>query len=379
MALALTALLALGFAVLFPFVSFEVGGIGNRIELSQTATTLIGFNQPLVAVAVFLTIIVLPAVYLAAVIWLQIGLLRGKPLPYNHTIARSLSHLAPWMMADVFIIGALVSLIKLSGSADIGLGLGFWAFCCFAVLLLFTTQSIDADWMWFSLAGEPMAPEGIQRGRTAASQGVAGCETCGLISALDAEGHGLCRRCGDKLHLRRPHSLQHTWALLVAAAVMYIPANVYPIMTATTLGKTQASTIIGGVAELWATGSWPIASIIFIASIFVPIAKLAVLAWLCLMINNSDQLNNATRTWLYRVTEFVGRWSMVDVFVVALLVALIRADALMSVTPGPAALAFCGVVVLTMLAAITFDPRLIWDGPTSAETSAPARGQEVTP
>jgi paraquat-inducible protein A len=377
MALALTSLLALALAVYFPFVSFAVGGIGNRIELSQTATTLIGFNQPLVAIAVILTIIVLPAVYLLAVIWLQAGLLQARPLPYSHTIARSLSHLAPWMMADVFIIGALVSLIKLSGSAEIELGLGFWSFCCFAILLLFTTQSIDADWMWFSLAGEPLAPAGIRRGSTAASQGMAGCETCGVINLLAADGFCQCRRCGDSLHLRRPHSLQRTWALLAAACIMYIPANVYPIMTATTLGKSQSSTIIGGVAELWATGSWPIATIIFIASILVPIAKLAILAWLCLMINDTEQLSNSTRTWLYRLTEFIGRWSMVDVFVVALLVALIRADALMSVTPGPAALAFCAVVVLTMLAAITFDPRLIWDPPVKPFVQP--SGQETNP
>jgi paraquat-inducible protein A len=363
MALALSALVALAVAVAFPFVSFSVGGIGNRIELSQTATTLIGFDQPLVAIAVILTIVVLPALYLAGVIWLQLGLLRTVPLPASREIARSLAHMHPWMMADVFIIGALVSLIKVAGLAEVELGVAFWAFCVFALLLLATTQSLDADWMWFSLTGEPLAPEGSRTGEPAAPQGLAGCPTCGLVNRVDAGGHGLCRRCGERLRTRLPHSLQRTWALLAAAALMYLPANFYPIMTTTSLGHSEPSTIIGGVVELIQMGSWPVAGVIFVASVIVPVGKLVALAWLCLVVARSDELTAGARTRLYRLTEFIGRWSMVDVFVVAILVALIRADGLMSVAPGPAALAFASVVVLTMLAAMAFDPRLIWDPP----------------
>lgn len=363
MALALSALVALVLAVSFPFVSFSVRGIGNRIELSETATTLIDFDQSLVAIAVILTIVVLPAVYLLGVIWLQMGLMRNDPLPTSRGIARSLSHLHPWMMADVFIIGALVSLIKVAGMAEVELGLAFWAYCLFALLLLFTTQSLDADWMWFSLAGEPLAPEGTRTGETAAPQGLAGCATCGLVNRLDENGHGQCQRCGERLHARLPQSLQRTWALLATAALLYLPANFYPIMTTTSLGQSSPSTIIGGVVELIQMGSWPIAVVIFVASVIVPVGKLVALTWLCLVVKRSNALNAVTRTRLYRLTEFIGRWSMVDVFVVAILVALIRAGALMSVAPGPAALAFGGVVITTMLAAMTFDPRLIWDPP----------------
>ncbi|WP_148254109.1 paraquat-inducible protein A [Aidingimonas lacisalsi] len=368
MALAIASLLALAMSVSFTFVSFEARGIGNRIELTETATTLLGFHEPLVAIGVALTVIVLPAVYLSSVIWLQLGLLRNAPLPASRTIARSLAHLHPWMMADVFIIGALVSLFKVAGLADVELGISFWAFCAFALLLLFTTQSIDADWMWFSLAGEPPAPEGSQVGKTAASQGLVGCSTCRLVNRIDSNArHTQCLRCGERLHARIPHSLQRTWALLVAAAILYIPANIYPIMTTTSLGRSDPSTIIGGVVTLWQSGSWPIAAIIFIASVLVPVGKLIALAWLCIAIRNSDRLQNSIRTRLYRVTEFIGRWSMVDVFVVALLVALVRAGDLMSITPGHAALAFGAMVVLTMLAAMTFDPRLIWDAPNATE------------
>lgn len=377
MALALAALVALSLAISFPFVSFSVSGVGNRIELSQTATTLIGFDQPLVAIAVLLTIAVLPAVYLSGVIWLQFGLMRQAPLPASRSIARSLAHLHPWMMADVFIIGALVSLIKVAGMAEIELGIAFWAFCAFALLLLFTTQSLDADWMWFSLAGEPLAPEGARTGEPASPQGLAGCATCGLVNRLDHRGYGRCRRCGESLHARLPHSLQRTWALLAAAAVMYVPANLYPIMTTTSLGHASPSTIIGGVVQLAQMGSWPVAAVIFVASVIVPVGKLVALAWLCLVVKHSDELNAATRTRLYRLTEFIGRWSMVDVFVVAILVALIRAGALMSITPGPAALAFGAVVISTMLAAMSFDPRLLWDPslPRESRSASAAKGQ----
>jgi paraquat-inducible protein A len=363
MALAIASLVALMLAVSFPFISFTVSGVSNRIELTQTATTLIGFHQPVVAIAVIMTIVVLPAVYLLGVVWLQFGLLRDRPLPFSRDIARSLSHLTPWMMADVFIIGALVSLIKIAGLAEVAIGISFWAFCAFAVLLLMTSQSLDADWMWFSLEGEPLAPEGTRTGLPAGEQGLTGCPTCGLINRLSPQGRGHCIRCHEKLHQRLPNSLQRTWALLGASAIMYIPANVYPIMTTTSLGNSSPSTIIGGVVQLIQMGSWPIAAVIFIASVIVPVGKLVALIWLCLVVKRSSALNAQSRTRLYRLTEFIGRWSMVDVFVVAILVALIRAGSLMSITPGPASLAFGSVVVLTMLAAMTFDPRLIWDTP----------------
>ncbi|MCO7247653.1 paraquat-inducible protein A [Halomonas sp. Mc5H-6] len=377
MALAMASLIALLLAVSYPFVSFSYSGVSNRIELSETATTLIAFHQPLVAIGVIMTIVVLPAVYLIGTLWLQYGLLRNAPLPFSRSTARSLSHLTPWMMADVFIVGALVSLIKVAGLADIELGLSFWAFCAFAFLLLMTVQSIDADWMWFALEGEPLAPEGTQTGMSAASQQLTSCPTCGLINRLAPNGKHYCVRCHERLHPRFPHSVQRTWALLAAAAIMYIPANVFPIMTTTSLGNSSPSTIVGGIVELIQGGSWPIAGVIFVASIIVPVGKLFALAWLCSVAHRSDAFKAQTRTTLYRITEFIGRWSMVDVFVVAILVALIRADSLMTINPGPAALAFGAVVVLTMLAAMTFDPRLLWDTPITTSSGQSDARKEV--
>lgn len=368
MAFAVSALIALVCAIAFPFISFSTSGIGNRIDLTQTASQLLSFGQPLVAIAVIMTIVIIPGVYLAGVIWLQWGLLQRRPLALSLDIARGLFHLSPWMMADVFIIGALVSLIKIAGMAQIELGIAFWAFSAYAILLLLTVQSLDADWLWFSLArGEPRAPQGTRTGMTAAHQGLAGCATCGLINALhDASRHASmhkvrCRRCHEPLHTRHPYSIQATWALLIAATIMYLPANLYPIMSTTSFGNTSSSTIVGGVIELIEMGSWPIAAVIFVASVIVPISKLLAMAWLCVSAQRSRNLGTQAKIRLYRLTELIGRWSMVDIFVVAILVALIRAGTVMSITPGPAALAFASTVILTMLAAMIFDPRLLWD------------------
>ncbi|WP_438969796.1 PqiA/YebS family transporter subunit [Methylophaga sp.] len=370
MALALSASLALALSLYFPFVSFNALGIGQNIHLSQTTTQLLSFDQPLIAMLVALTVVILPTIYLFCVIWLQIGLLKGRPLHFSRHIARSLKHLHPWMMADVFILGALVSLFKISSGADIHLDTGFWAFCSFALLLLLTMHSLDDDWLWFAIASEPLAPEGTKTGQTASSQLLTTCVTCGILQRYPAMGSTFCERCGERLQLRLPQSLQRTWALLITASVLYIPANLYPIMYSTRLGQTQPKTIIGGVVDMINTGSWPIAVVIFTASIIVPVGKILALGWLCLRVGKNSETTHLSRVRMYRVIEFIGRWSMVDVFVVALLVALIRGGNLLSINPGPAALAFASVVILSMLAAISFDPRLIWDKPSQRSPSA---------
>lgn len=193
---------------------------------------------------------------------------------------------------------------------------------------------------------------------SAAGQGLASCHCCGLLSTADVHS---CPRCGESLHLRKRHSVQYTAALVITAFLLYIPANILPIMTTTLLGSSSSNTIMGGVAVFWSHGDYPIALIIFIASVIVPLAKLLALSWLCITVARGHRYRLQRRTVLFRMTELVGRWSMVDVFVVAILVALVQLGGIMTITPGPAALAFAGVVVVTMFAAMSFDPRLIWD------------------
>ena len=202
---------------------------------------------------------------------------------------------------------------------------------------------------------------------TAVSRGLLGCECCGLVSEVVAAADSArCPRCGFALHARKPQSLQRTAAYLVAAAVLYLPANTLPIMaTASTLTGRESHTILGGIIELWHTGSWDLALIVFIASIAVPILKIAALTLLAFTARRKSRWRQAERAKLYRVLETVGHWSMLDVFVVVLLVGMVHFGAFATVEPGPGLLAFGGVVVLTMLASASFDPRLIWPEPAT--------------
>lgn len=170
-----------------------------------------------------------------------------------------------------------------------------------------------------------------------------------------------CPNCYAKIHPRKPKSLRRTWALLIAATALYLPANILPVMTVIFQGSGEPSTIMGGVFHLLDGGMWPLATIVFIASIFVPVMKLLILAGLTWSVQRRSTWNPKDRTRFYRFTEFVGRWSMVDIFVIAILVALVQFGNLASVYPGLGAISFAVVVILTMFAAHSFDPRLIWD------------------
>ena len=192
----------------------------------------------------------------------------------------------------------------------------------------------------------------------AANLGLAGCHTCGKVSPVSL---GYCPRCGSHLHLRKPNSIQRTVALMVAAAALYIPANLLPIMTVVELGDVTENTIISGMMTFWRQGAYPIALVIFTASIVIPLLKIVALTWLCLAASGKLHPSPEMLGKIYWFTELLGRWSMVDIFVVGILVALVQLGNYMTITPGPGALAFAGVVVLTMLAAMSFEPRLLWD------------------
>jgi paraquat-inducible protein A len=193
---------------------------------------------------------------------------------------------------------------------------------------------------------------------TAAAEGLACCHVC---LKLSPESLHRCPRCGATLHLRKPDSLQRTVALIATAALLYIPANLLPIMTTAALGRAEDSTILGGVIVLIHHGDFPIAVVIFVASVLVPLSKLLALSWLCWSVARRQPTSHHERARLYGMTELVGKWSMVDVFVVSILVALIQLGGILVITPGTAAVAFGGVVIVTMIAAHSFDPRLIWD------------------
>jgi paraquat-inducible protein A len=205
-----------------------------------------------------------------------------------------------------------------------------------------------------------------------------GCGTCGLVSRA---GPGMrCPRCGFRLHDRKPRSLERTWAFAIAALVLYIPANTYPVLTVVRFGSGEPSTILGGVQELLELKMWPLAALVFFASIAVPVLKLVGLGILLISTHRGSGWALHDRTVLYRIVDAIGRWSMIDIFMESILVALVRFGQLASVYPGPGAIAFAAVVILTMLAAQSFDPRLMWDSARiRAETAQAAAARAEAP
>ena len=197
---------------------------------------------------------------------------------------------------------------------------------------------------------------------TAVAHGLFSCRVCSLVSRAAPSAQAMaCPRCGVHLRFRKAHSISRTWAFLIAAYILYIPANMLPIMDTNSLFDTQQDTILSGVIFLWESGSWPTAILVFFASIVVPLFKIIALTILVISVQRRSLWRPRARAQLYRVVEFFGRWSMLDIYVVAILVALVQIQSLAVVHAGSGAIAFGAVVILTMFAAFNFDPRLIWD------------------
>ncbi|MGH8460033.1 MAG: paraquat-inducible protein A [Stenotrophobium sp.] len=194
-----------------------------------------------------------------------------------------------------------------------------------------------------------------------------GCEVCGrVLPAATTQ----CPRCNAALRARKPASFTRSWALLITAAILYIPANLLPIMQTVNLLEVINSTIFSGVILLWQEGEWYLAIIVFCASVVIPLAKIGALALLLITAQKAPKWCPRERTQVYRIIEFIGHWSMLDVFVAALLLTLVHFGKFAQVNAGSAIIPFTGVVVLTMLASMSFDPRLIWDTPAQQRKSS---------
>jgi paraquat-inducible protein A len=202
----------------------------------------------------------------------------------------------------------------------------------------------------------------------AMQRGLQACETCHLLSRpVPGEDEGRCPRCDEVLDFRKPRSLERTAAYVAAPAICYVPANLLPVLTTTTAAGAESDTIVQGVVLLWSPTGWPLSLIVLVASIMIPVGKIVALAYLLLTVQRGSIENNEQRIRVYRVVELIGRWSMVDVFVDTFTAALIQLQPLMAVEAAAGLPFFAAVVVLTMLAAESFDPRLIWDPASSRE------------
>ncbi|OIO68557.1 MAG: paraquat-inducible membrane protein A [Zetaproteobacteria bacterium CG12_big_fil_rev_8_21_14_0_65_55_1124] len=356
LALHLTALLLFIIANTFPFMSLKIGGRVETDILLSGPMALIELGMSDIGLLVLLTSIVFPLLVLLGSLYL-LGCLRlGIEAPGLGSVFRMVQHLRPWSLIGVFMLAVLIAIVKLLDMAQVEAGTSLFAFAALLPVMTLAQQGFDRSLFW---PQEAVGSESAWLPTGAAQQyGLAHCHTCALLVQV-SQGH--CPRCGDHLHLRKPESLTRTWALLASATLLFFPANMLPIMTVTRFGQGEPSTILSGVEHLIAAGMWPLGLIVFFASIVVPISKLVALIFLLLSIQQRSTWRPEDRTRLYRVTEVIGSWSMVDIFIIALLTSLVSFDALATIRPGIAASFFAGMVVLTMIAARSFDSRLIWD------------------
>jgi paraquat-inducible protein A len=196
---------------------------------------------------------------------------------------------------------------------------------------------------------------------SARESGMAGCHTCGKAVHVGKHAHVECPRCGADVHYRKQDSINRAWALLIAAMIMYVPANTEPMMRTTSLGNTSADTILEGVIYFLTHGDWPLAVVIFAASVMLPLLKMVAIAYILISVQRGSASKKSEKTNLYKLAEILGKWSMLDIFVVGLMAGLVQLGALTTIAPGPACIAFASVVILTMFAEMAFDPKLIWD------------------
>jgi len=343
----------------------ETAGIAHTANLLSGPAELVRRNMTgLAAVVVFVTLVA-PLGKLGGTLYVLIRLHENRPADHLRRVFILVERLRPWSMIEVFVFGVFVAYVKLGDLVHITLDVGVYALIALMFLIIWADTSLDRQAVWQRLdrsRGE-RRPPALGYGPAAI-----GCEVCGLVAPPRPNDRG-CRRCDAPLHRRKPDSVTRTWALVLAAAVLYVPANYYPVLTVMQLGAGQPSTIVGGVRELVASGMYPLAALVFFASIAVPMLKLVGLSVMLATVQFGRMAWLRDRTRLYHAVRFVGRWSMIDIFMEALLGALVRFGSVITIEPGMGAVAFCGVVILTMFAAETFDPRLMWDAAERAEAT----------
>lgn len=316
------------------------------------------------SVVVLGTTFAAPFAKLLCMVYVLVGLRLPHPPRHLRSVFTWAERLRPWSMIEVYLLGVFVAYTKLVSLVHIDVGDALYALVVLMLVTIAADAVLDRQAVWEEMErrGIPDAIiEHAAMARAKPGQHAIGCEVCGLVSVVDRGAPMRCVRCGSRLHERKPNSIARTWALLFAAIILYIPANVYPVLQVIQLGSGEPSTILGGVEELLAARMYPLAALVFFASIMVPMLKVVGLSTLLLttQFGWSERLRDRTR--LYRIVDAIGRWSMIDIFMESILVALVQFGSVVSIEPGVGAVAFCGVVILTMFAAEGFDPRLIWD------------------
>lgn len=374
LALNVAALVLFGVLWLTMLMKVSTAGIMHETTLASGPIELVDRGLWPLAAAVALTTVVAPLIRLLGTIYVLAGLKLPVPPPNLRGVFRVVRYMKTWAMLEVLLLGVFVAYTKLGDLVNIEIGPAVYALGVYSVVIVWAETALDPHAVWEAIerTGQthaPMLPLAATPARLDFRPESVGCESCGMVS-IPPEHDGAhdhrCPRCGAPLHARKPYSLQRTWALVIAAAVLYVPANIYPVLTVMQGGAGQPSTILGGVEELLESKMYPLALLVFFASILVPMFKLIGLA---LMLAATMMVTTergaavllSERTKLYYIVAWVGRWSMVDIFMESLLGALVQFGSVVTIEPGAGALAFCAVVFVTIVAAEAFDPRLMWD------------------
>ena len=351
-ACALATLLLLIAANTQTFLTTAVFGVSRQSQLLSSVTGIVGEGYPELGFAIGLFAIVFPLLHFGLLVAALATLRLGRRPHWLGRVLRAALSLRTWAMADVFLVGLVVSVARMRGELSVEIDAGAWCFGLAAVSGLFVRWTLDAPTVWTAI--RPDAPA------ASLSTAAISCRHCEWLAPAHAEGRS-CPRCRAVLHARKPGAAAICGALALAAALLYLPANLYTMATLP-IGLTPTSyTVIQGVFDLFGAKLYALAALVLTASFAIPLAKLVGLAWCVDSVRRGSTRRLVAKTRLFAVIEELGRWSMIDVFVIACFVPVTQYNALVRGSAGPAAPAFAAVVILTTLAARSFDSRLLWD------------------
>lgn len=352
LACAIAGLLFYSFALIAPFIEIDAYGRFALARMETGPVQLIDAGWGLVGSLVFAVTLIVPGMKLGIVIITLFGVETHLPKKPLKALFRWYNPLSPWAMIDVYLLGFLVAYTRLTGMFSVHLDTALYALIGLMVAMAAVDASLDQEVIWRRLDEGGESPCVLEPHALS-------CKVCGLVNHTPPGS--ICRRCDTPLYPRKRGSFSRTWAFTIAAAFLYIPANIYPFMDLTSLAQTHSYTIMGGIIELADVGLWPLALLVLFASITIPLLKLAGLAYMLISTQRGNTGFLQGRTITYRIINFIGRWSMIDVFMVSILVALVHFGQFANVSANVGAICFGAVVVLTIFAVDAFDPRLMWD------------------
>ncbi len=352
LALTMTGMILFLAANLFPLVQIDLFGHAQYVTILHAIGQLAVNGYVLVAVAVGVLVLAIPAVVMGAyaVVLMLLRMRRGKRA--TQALLKLLAYLLPWSMVDVFSVSILVALVKLTGEVTIHLGASFWALVAYVGIDFYLTKANRLGYLWrvFDRVHGGRRPDILE------GVGVR-CRVCEAVNP-DRGGNEQCRRCGARLHPTAAVSLRRAWAFLLTALILYLPANFYPILEIKNVFYRGGNTIVGGIIQLWDQGSYIVAAIILVSSVFIPILKFILLSYIYLSVHHPVAATKTARHRLHAIVEVIGPWSMIDVFVVSILTGLVTYEQF-RIVAGPGATLYVLMVFFTMLSAWSFDPRLI--------------------